>query len=137
MSLIRIITSSIVVASALVTLATADAAAATNTATQPHTSWTFLKLTRAVGNENSTVTLTCDPAEGSHPHPIEACDELAQAHGDPALLPGRDPQQICPFIVQQVAVSAIGEWHGRQVIFRAVYSNTCFLENRTGDFFDF
>lgn len=115
---------------ALVTLLPAAAQAA-GPDRQPPPTW--LKLT--VGGHRS-VTLGCDPPDGTHPNPGAACHAIAAAGGDLAKL-RHNPEVACITVYDPVTVHARGTWRGQRVAYDATYSNRCALAAATGPVFDF
>jgi hypothetical protein len=87
------------------------------------------------GGEASTVTLRCFPPGGTHPTPVLACADLAQAGGNPGLI--KPTEGLCPAVILPVTASATGWWHGRRVAWTETYQNACKLRLATGDVFRF
>jgi hypothetical protein len=80
--------------------------------------------------------LSCEPADGMHPHAQEACQELVMVDGDFDAL-SVDPKRVCPLVYDPVTVTAEGSWRGRIVQFTKTYGNNCQLEGTTGHVFQF
>jgi hypothetical protein len=83
----------------------------------------------------SSATLTCDPAGGSHPKSQAACDVIRSANGDFQRLPTR--RQMCSMIYAPVDVTAIGDWHGAPVSYKATYPNRCAANAESSGVFSF
>jgi hypothetical protein len=83
-----------------------------------------------------TTVLSCEPADGTHPHAQEACQELATVDGDFDAL-SVDPKRVCPLVYDPVTVTAEGSWRGRMVQYTKTYGNLCQLEGTTGHVFQF
>jgi len=92
---------------------------------------------RTSDGETSRVRLKCDPAGGSHPNPLAACDEVESADGDFSRLPGTPEQLACTMEYRPVVASARGRWDGETVRWRQKYSNACTLHTATGAVFAF
>ena len=82
------------------------------------------------------VTLTCDPAGGSHPASVEACAALATSDGALDKLAG-DPGVFCTKIYDPVTATAAGTWRGRNFQWQKTFGNTCELRAATTPVFDF
>ncbi|WP_433192604.1 SSI family serine proteinase inhibitor [Nocardia sp. CA-107356] len=82
------------------------------------------------------VTLTCDPAAGSHPAASEACAALATAGGTFDKLVG-DPGVRCMKIYAPVTATAAGTWRGRNFQWQKTFGNSCELRAATTPVFDF
>ncbi|PJE94325.1 hypothetical protein CUT44_29140 [Streptomyces carminius] len=84
-----------------------------------------LELTLSADRNNPavSVTLECEPAGGTHPTPQSACDKLAAADGDPRFL--QPLPVLCSAVHDPVTATATGHWHGRQVNYRATFTNRC------------
>lgn len=99
---------------------------------------TALKLTvthpEATTSSTRTVTLSCDPPGGSHPHAARACADLDRSAG--RIL--RDlGETVCTAEYRPVAVHATGLWRGRPVTFNRSFPNPCVTSARTGAIFRF
>jgi len=116
---------------AVVTMSASAATATTVTAAQD----TFLVLGVQARGGDRFVTLRCDPAGGTHPHPESACRVLGEAGGDIAKIPGR-PGTLCPSVYEPVTAIATGDYQGTRVMFRHSYPNRCDLARRTGPIFE-
>jgi len=102
-----------------------------------HPAGSTLELHMAYTNgTTSTVSLTCQPSGGSHPHPEHACAELAAAGGDFGRLKPRTGT-ACTYLYQPVDVTAYGHWHSRPVVFTAEYGNPCMAAVATNGVFGF
>ncbi len=84
-----------------------------------------------------SVTLNCEPAGGSHPKALQACEDVAKSGGDLKAMPAAANPRACFMIYAPVTVSAEGDWHGQPVRFTAKYPNTCVMRDKTGSVFDF
>lgn len=80
--------------------------------------------------------LHCDPAGGTHPFALSACDEIEAADGDLTQLPGQ-PDLMCTFEYDPVRVSAVGTWRGEPVDYTEEFPNICVLQQHTGSVFTF
>lgn len=99
---------------------------------------TTLTLTVAVPEGDAeSVQLTCEPAGGTHPNAISACEELLAAHGDLDGLPGDDEQTACTMVYQPVIAVAEGTWRGEPVAWESEYGNSCALRTAIGTVFLF
>jgi hypothetical protein len=74
---------------------------------------------------SGTVTLTCDPVGGTHPHAKEACAEIDAAGGDIAAVPGL-PGYGCVDEWDPVLIGVTGTWRGKEVLFSSFESNRCY-----------
>jgi subtilisin inhibitor-like len=83
----------------------------------------------------SSVSLRCEPAEGSHPDPVRACSELSGVDGDFARLP--HDSSICPDLWAPVSATADGQWRGRPVRFTHTYPNPCLAGAESSGIFAF
>lgn len=90
----------------------------------------------ASGAALAEVTLTCDPAGGTHPRPAAACASLQKVDGNFAELPPVRGE-VCTDIFAPVTAVAKGEYRGRPVQFVHTYSNRCFAGLDTDDVFKF
>lgn len=107
----------------IATTVAAPAAIATEGTTAPET---FLVLGVQSRGGGQFVTLRCDPASGTHPHPEAACKALDAAGGDINKVIGRS-DALCPVSHDPATATASGNYQGVQVIFRRSYSNRCDL----------
>jgi hypothetical protein len=71
---------------------------------------------------SGTVTLTCGPDGGTHPHAKEACEEITKAGGDIAAVPSL-PGMGCSGVWDPVLIGVTGKWQGKQVLFSDFASN--------------
>ena len=117
----------------LISAATVATPAATATAVAPDT---FLVLGVHSRSVEHFVTLRCDPASGTHPHPEAACKALGAAGSDINKVIGQ-PDTLCPVSYDPVTATASGNYRGAQVIFRHIYSNSCDLATKTAPVFAF
>ncbi|MFD9894119.1 SSI family serine proteinase inhibitor [Amycolatopsis sp. NPDC059027] len=102
----------------------------------PHELPSSLELsTHEVTGRLAAVTLTCDPAGGTHPAHDSACAVLGRAKGDFDKITPR--HQACTLNYSPVDVSATGEWRGKPVAFRATYGNACAADAETDGVFKF
>jgi hypothetical protein len=83
----------------------------------------------------AVVTLSCEPAGGSHPKNEAACEALRSVDGDFKRITSRS--QICTMIYNPVEVWASGDWHGRTVEFAATYANRCVADADSRGVLDF
>jgi hypothetical protein len=86
------------------------------------------------GGSTRTVSLKCDQDSGSHPALTQACDMLRKVGGDLSKMT-YDIDMICPDEHIPHAVSAIGMWEGRFVLFAKTYDNRCEMTALTGPLF--
>lgn len=99
---------------------------------------TSLVLTVVTSNGDSeSVSLSCDPPDGTHPNAKRACAELHAAQGDFESLPGEQEQTMCTMEYRPVTAQAEGTWHGEQVLWQQEFGNTCTLRTTTGAVFRF
>lgn len=112
-------------------MGTLAAVATTATAAQD----TFLVIGLQDGGGERFATLRCDPASGTHPHPVSACRVLREAGGDFTKIVGK-PGTLCPALHEPVTASASGDYLGGQVLFRRTYPNRCDLARHTGPVFE-
>lgn len=83
-----------------------------------------------------SATLWCDPDEGTHPDPVQACDQLRRVHGEVARLPERPGP--CTLEYAPVRVIAHGSWKGERRDYARTYPNRCAAIRATGGVvFDF
>jgi subtilisin inhibitor-like len=101
----------------------------------PETSLVLTIVTRDGASES--VTLTCHPPGGAHPHAPRACVEIQRAHGDFTALPGEPEQTICTLEYQPVTARAKGRWRGDPVDWKHEYGNACAMHADTGTVFLF
>lgn len=86
------------------------------------------------------VSLTCDPAGGTHPRAVEACRELRL---NLAPIAGRStgpitgPAARCTTEYAPRTVLAEGHWSRRAIRHRAEYGNDCLLRAATGTVYQF
>lgn len=86
------------------------------------------------------VSLTCDPAGGTHPRAVEACREL---HLNLAPIAGRPADAItgltarCTTEYAPRTILAEGHWSRRAIRHRADYGNDCLLRAATGTVYQF
>ncbi|MEU0162598.1 subtilase-type protease inhibitor [Streptomyces sp. NPDC006261] len=99
-----------------------------------------LVLTVAQGEDPLTatvqraVTLTCAPsAEGTHPDPVAACNELEAVGGQFTQLARTSPDRMCTRQWNPVVITAHGVWHGKRVTFSTTYGNACELAGSMND----
>lgn len=99
-----------------------------------------LVLTVAQGEDPLTatvqraVTLTCAPsAEGTHPAPEAACEELESVGGRFTQLARTSPDRMCTRQWNPVVITAHGVWHGKRVTFSTTYGNACELAGSMND----
>jgi Subtilisin inhibitor-like len=116
---------------AAATMGAPAAIATTATAAQD----TFLVLGVQAGDGDRFVTLRCDPASGTHPHPESACRVLRDAGGDFTKIAGQ-PGTLCPNVYEPVTAIASGDYLDRQVTFRRTYPNRCDLARHTAPVFE-
>jgi hypothetical protein len=77
-----------------------------------------------------TVSLSCEPAGGSHALASEACAQLAKAYGDIAAIPAADG--MCTLEYAPVTVRAMGFWLGQSKMYEKTFSNRCTAIRDTG-----
>src|SRR5512142_2468386 len=96
---------------------------------QPTTSTLLLTISTPItagstsGGVAVSAWLTCDPAGGDHPTPLNACADLAAAGGDVAAVPPLKGWG-CVGLWDPVQISAVGTWRGQPVNFKAMVSNS-------------
>ncbi|MDQ0988486.1 subtilase-type protease inhibitor [Streptomyces sp. V2I9] len=79
------------------------------------------------------VTLSCAPtAEGTHPDPAAACEELAEVRGEFSELTAGPSNRTCTRQWDPVVVTAHGVWQGEPVQFSTTYGNACEMAGGTG-----
>ncbi|MGY0234821.1 SSI family serine proteinase inhibitor [Longispora urticae] len=83
----------------------------------------------------SEVTLTCDPAGGTHPAAEDACAKLAAAGGN--FLRLQPTNEACTLEYAPVRVRVLGAWRGGLTDFMATYSNRCVAITQTDGILDF
>jgi hypothetical protein len=95
--------------------------------TAPATQLTVVITRSTVPGHNGRFTLTCHPAGGTHPDPVNACAKLDQLAGS-----GTDPfapasgNQMCSMISGGPAAARItGIWQGRRVDAEFTRTNSC------------
>ncbi|WP_158892812.1 SSI family serine proteinase inhibitor [Amycolatopsis anabasis] len=86
-------------------------------------------------NETQQVSLTCDPAGGTHPKSGEACAAIARANGDFDKLPVR--RQACTLEYSPITATAKGNWRGKAVDFTREYPNKCAADAESSGVFKF
>ncbi|GAA4551079.1 SSI family serine proteinase inhibitor [Amycolatopsis samaneae] len=102
----------------------------------PHELPSTLQLSaHEVTGRLSAVTLTCDPAGGTHPARDAACRVLSRADGDFGRISPR--RQPCTLNYSPVDVTATGEWRGEPVAYRATFPNLCAADAETDGVFKF
>jgi hypothetical protein len=96
---------------------------------------TSLTLTLVGEGWARAVTLQCEPPDGGHPAPAEACAALAAVDGDPSALPvGTHP---CTLEYAPVTARLTGVWQDTAVGWTNVYGNPCDLHRATDPLFRF
>jgi len=114
--------------------ATPSAEAAAKPADQ-YEGWLRLSISDGGEGETTSVTLACQPDEGTHPDPHTACDQLRAVDGrlsDLNVDPGPCTREYDPRVAR-----ALGIWHRRPVLFQHTFSNPCVLHRTTGAVFTF
>jgi len=86
---------------------------------------------------NSSTTLQCSPAGGSHPDAEAACAALERVGGDFTALGDHGEQAVCTLEYAPVRLSATGFWQGTPVDYEKTFSNPCVARSRTAGVFDF
>ncbi|MGP3917167.1 SSI family serine proteinase inhibitor [Nonomuraea sp. 10N515B] len=84
-----------------------------------------ITVTPDAGGGAYAVRLMCDPDRGGHPRPAAVCDALRAVDGRIEALdlnPG-----ACPMVHLPVEVEVAGDWRGRPIAYRKVFSNTCVM----------
>ncbi|MDZ7578041.1 MAG: SSI family serine proteinase inhibitor [Candidatus Nanopelagicales bacterium] len=100
-------------------------ASSDQTATSPPRG-TSLSIVVDDGGQSSW-TLQCDPPDGTHPNPSEACEFLAEAtvDGDDPFQPV-DPETICAAVFSGAQTATVtGTWNGKQVDTKFKRTNSC------------
>ncbi|WP_412541484.1 SSI family serine proteinase inhibitor [Longispora sp. K20-0274] len=87
-----------------------------------HPAALVLTLTPQTGPE-SEVTLTCDPAGGTHPRAEDACAKLAAAGGDFLRLTPTD--EPCTLEYAPVRAHVAGAWRGGLMDYVQTFPNRC------------
>ena len=92
--------------------------------------------TKASGEVVAARTLTCNPAGGSHPNPVAACEQLSKVAGRIEDIP--EKQGICTEIFLPVILRASGTWNGEERRYEHEFPNRCVGVLATGGVvFDF
>jgi Subtilisin inhibitor-like len=84
----------------------------------------------------STVVLACDPTDGNHPHPAEACADLAKVDGQIANIKPTQGE-MCPHYVAPVRATAVGRWGSTPINYDHTFPNACEMRRATGAVFAF
>ena len=93
-------------------------------------------ITKESGEVVATRTLSCNPAGGSHPNPVAACEQLSKAAGRIEDIP--EKQGICTEIFLPVILRASGTWNGEERRYEHEFPNRCVGVLATGGVvFDF
>ena len=93
-------------------------------------------ITKESGKVVATRTLTCNPAGGSHPTPVAACEQLSKVAGRIEDIP--EKQGICTEIFLPVILRASGTWDGEKRHYEHGFPNRCVGVLATGGVvFDF
>ena len=93
-------------------------------------------ITKESGKVVATRTLTCNPAGGSHPTPVAACEQLSKVAGRIEDIP--EKQGICTEIFLPVILRASGTWDGEKRHYEHEFPNRCVGVLATGGVvFDF
>ncbi|MFC5723449.1 SSI family serine proteinase inhibitor [Streptomyces gamaensis] len=90
------------------------------------------------GSQNTWIRgiqLNCPGGEGHHPHRTEACERLADAHGE--LDQVRGEERMCTREYDPVTATAEGDWGGHHVSWRHTFPNGCALVAAMGPVFLF
>jgi hypothetical protein len=80
------------------------------------------------------ITLTCDPAGGTHDKSEAACAALDGVNGSFGDLTA-DPTVVCVQIYDPVTVTANGMWRGTPVQWQRTFANSCALHAGTAGIF--
>jgi hypothetical protein len=133
---IVIVGASTVVVAGLVTAGIAHARSADEDvpAGQPH--GMFGLTVTPHGGAPTTVALSCDPLGGNHPHPAEACADLAKVDGQIGHIQPRTGE-MCPTFIAPVHAQAVGRWGSTPVDYDRTWGNACELRRATGAVFAF
>ncbi|GAA2667623.1 MULTISPECIES: SSI family serine proteinase inhibitor [Actinoplanes] len=83
----------------------------------------------------TAVKLTCDPAGGAHPQPVQACAALTRTGANPARLKPAD--RYCFLLYKPITARLSGTWRGRTVKWTHTYGNSCEMNRATGVLFAF
>ncbi|GGQ82771.1 SSI family serine proteinase inhibitor [Couchioplanes azureus] len=94
-----------------------------------------LAIVPEYGGPVSTATLRCEPAGGTHPHPIAACAQLESANGDFYAVEGT--RGACTLEYRPVTAISVGDWRGTLITYRETFSNRCTMERATSGIFNF
>jgi hypothetical protein len=104
-------------------------------ATAEMTSSLTLTLEDTQGGATNSVTLTCDPDGGTHPHFQQACDAMRRANGFPwALKPTGQP---CTLNYSPVTAYMRGNWRIMNIAFKTTFSNRCAAAQLSDNVFQF
>jgi hypothetical protein len=93
-------------------------------------------ITKGSGEVVAARTLSCNPAGGSHPNPVVACEQLSKVAGRIEDIP--EKQGICTKIFLPVILRATGTWDGEKRHYEHEFPNRCVGVLATGGVvFDF
>jgi len=81
------------------------------------------------------VRLSCYPARGAHPNPVEACATLAKVGGRPDRIKPADT--MCTMQYDPLTAEITGTWKGRRIAWKQRYGNKCEMIRATGALFTF
>ncbi|MFD0361066.1 subtilase-type protease inhibitor [Nocardia sp. GCM10030253] len=97
-----------------------------------------LELTISTGEQPKPdaqrISVTCEPAGGTHERPEAACAALDKVNGSFGDLPA-DPTAVCIQIYDPVTVAATGTWRGTPVQWQRTFANSCELHAGTAGVF--
>jgi hypothetical protein len=83
----------------------------------------------------TAVVLRCSPVGGSHPKPVQACNLLTKAAGQPGRLVAR--MSMCMMLYAPITAEITGNWQGKKMKWSKKYGNTCEMTRATGILFTF
>ncbi|WP_406231079.1 SSI family serine proteinase inhibitor [Nocardia sp. NBC_01009] len=105
---------------------------------EPEQSKSMLDLVVSSGErpnpDGQPITLTCEPAGGTHEHPEVACAALDRVNGSFDDL-AADSTAACIQIYDPVTVTATGTWRGVPVQWQRTFANSCELHSGTAGVF--
>ncbi|MFF3226033.1 SSI family serine proteinase inhibitor [Nocardia suismassiliense] len=119
---------SLAIATAVLPLASADAAATPKSTLE-------LTIISAAAQDARSATLTCGPAGGTHPRAKEACAALTAAKGQFDELEG--DVSTCTTEYDSITATATGTWNGVAIEWQNTFANECELHGATVPVFFF
>jgi len=113
----------------------AAAAVLTTAAARPYQRTDLVLDYQADAGYAVAVRLSCYPARGAHPNPVEACATLAEVDGRPDRITPADT--MCTMQYDPLTAEITGTWKGRRIAWKQRYGNTCEMIRATGVLFTF